>query len=96
MKTTFDALRDILARDYELAPERLEPDTPLTDIDIDSLAAIELIFSLEDEFEVTAGDMQDAFDTLGDIANYIDRLIAERSAGKSGAGAAGIAAASRE
>lgn len=96
MKTTFDALRDILVRDYELAPERLTPETPLTDIEIDSLAAIEVIFSLEDEFKVTAGDLKDSFNTLGDIASYIDQLIAERDAGQRGAGAAASGAASRE
>lgn len=96
MTTTFDALRDTLARDYELAPERLQPDTPLTDIEIDSLAVIELIFSLEDQFKVTAGDLQEPFDTLGDIASYIDKLIAERDAGRRGAGAAATGAASRE
>lgn len=92
MKTTFDVLKDILVRDYELAPERLTPDTPLTEIEIDSLAVIEVVFSLEDEFKVTAGDLKEPFDTLGDIASYIDRLVAERDA----AGPAATGAASGE
>ncbi len=92
MKTTFDVLKDVLVRDYELAPERLAPDTPLTEIEIDSLAVIEVVFSLEDEFKVTAGDLKEPFDTLGDIASYIDRLIAERDA----AGSAATGAASGE
>jgi acyl carrier protein len=80
MTTTFDGLRDIIVRDYQLPSETLTPDTVLREIEIDSLGVIELIFSLEDRFKVTATDTAKEFDTLGDIANYIDRLIAERDA----------------
>jgi len=80
MTTTFDGLRDIIIRDFELAPERLRRDTLLEEIELDSLAITELVFSLEDEFHVTAGNVNPSFKNLGDIADYIDRLIAERDA----------------
>jgi len=80
MKPTFDVLRDILVKDYELAAERLTPDTALADIELDSLALTELIFSLEDEFHVTAATNGAGFTTLADVAGYIDQLIAERDA----------------
>ena len=80
MTTTFDGLRETLVEDYELAPERLTPATRLTDIELDSLALVELIFSLEDRFDVKAEDDGTKFETLGDVAAYIDRLIGEREA----------------
>src|SRR5215471_21195244 len=80
MTTTFDGLRDIIVRDFELAPERLRRDTPLEEIELDSLAITELVFSLEDEFHVTAGNVMPSFKTLGDIADYIDGLIVQRDA----------------
>ncbi|MBA3564791.1 MAG: acyl carrier protein [Gammaproteobacteria bacterium] len=80
MTTTFDGLREVIVRDYELPPEKLVPDTLLKDIDIDSLGVIELIFSLEEKFDITATDTAQEFNTLGDVADYIDRLIAERKA----------------
>jgi acyl carrier protein len=80
MTTTFEGLRDIIVRDFELAPERLRRDTPLEEIELDSLAITELVFALEDDFHVTAGNVVPPFETLGDIADYIDRLIAERDA----------------
>src|SRR6185436_15166782 len=52
MTTTFETMKRIIVKDYELAPERLVPDTPLADIELDSLAITELIFALEDEFNV--------------------------------------------
>ena len=76
--TTFETMKRIIVKDYELAPERLTPDTPLADIDLDSLAITELIFALEDEFNVVAKTNGQGMQTLGDIAAYIDQLIAER------------------
>ena len=77
---TFETMKRIIVKDYELAPERLTPDTPLADVDLDSLAITELIFALEDEFNVVAKTNGQGMQTLGDIAAYIDQLIAERDA----------------
>ena len=80
MTTTFDGLRDIIVRDFELPAERLARDTPLEEIELDSLAVTELVFALEDEFNVTAKTNGQGMQTLGDIALYIDQLVAERDA----------------
>ena len=80
MTTTFETMKRIIIKDFELAPERLTPDTPLADIELDSLAVTELIFALEDEFNVTAKSNGQGMQTLGDIAAYIDHLITERDA----------------
>jgi acyl carrier protein len=80
MTTTFETMKRIIVKDYELPPERLTPDTPLADVELDSLAITELIFALEDEFNVTAKTNGQGMQTLGDIAAYIDQLIAERDA----------------
>jgi len=76
--TTFETMKRIIVKDYELAPERLTPDTPLAEIDLDSLAITELIFALEDEFNIVAKSNGQGMQTLGDIAVYVDQLIAER------------------
>ena len=80
MTTTFETMKRIIVKDYELEPERLTPETPLESIELDSLAVTELIFALEDEFNVTAKTNGQGLQTLGDIAAYIDGLIAERDA----------------
>jgi len=36
----------------------------------------ELMFNIEDEFRVTVPDEQIQLSTLGDVANYIDKLMA--------------------
>jgi acyl carrier protein len=80
MTTTFDAIRAIIVRDFELPPERLRPETLLEEIELDSLAITELVFAIEDEFHITAENTIPQFKTLGDIADYVARLVAERDA----------------
>lgn len=78
--TTFDALREIIAKDYEIPVDTLTPDTPLTELKIDSLALIELIFTLEEKYGVVADNVPADLPTLGTVADYIDELIASRDA----------------
>jgi len=80
MTTTFDAIRALIVRDFELPAEQLRRDTLLEEIELDSLAITELVFSIEDEFKITAENTIPPFKTLGDIADYVARLIAERDA----------------
>ncbi|MEO6228305.1 MAG: phosphopantetheine-binding protein [Thermomonas sp.] len=72
--STFDVLREVMAKDHGLAPETLQPETPLADLTIDSLALIELIFTLEDRFNVVADNVPADLPTLGSVADYIDGL----------------------
>ncbi|MFS8138249.1 MAG: acyl carrier protein, partial [Thermomonas sp.] len=55
--STFDVLREVMAKDHGLAPETLQPETALAELTIDSLALIELIFTLEDRFNVVADNV---------------------------------------
>jgi len=80
MTTTFDGIRAIIVRDFELPPERLQRETLLEDIELDSLSITELVFSIEDEYKITAESTIPPFKTLGDIADYVARLVAERDA----------------
>ena len=72
--STFEVLREVIARDHGIAPETLRPETPLAELTIDSLALIELIFTLEDRFEVVADNVPADLPTLGSVAEYIDGL----------------------
>jgi hypothetical protein len=76
---TFETMKRIIVKDYELKPERLTPDTPLADVELDSLAVTELIFALEDSSTSWLRPTARNADAR-DIAAYIDQLIAERDA----------------
>ena len=72
--STFDVLCETIARDHGLDAESLTPDTPLAELTIDSLALIELIFTLEERFDVVADNVPADLPTLGSVADYIDGL----------------------
>ncbi len=74
--STYDVLCEVIAKDHGIDPATLTPDTPLASLTIDSLALIELIFTLEDRFNVIAENVPSDLPTLGSVAEYIDGLRA--------------------
>jgi len=81
MTSAFESLCEILVKDYELPAERLTPETPLEEVDLDSLAAMEILFSLEDRYQISVEETNPTpFATLGELAAYIDSLVAARDA----------------
>jgi acyl carrier protein len=52
-------------------------------MDIDSLRMLEILFTVEEDFKITVPSEQAALKervkTLGDLAAYIDELVAEQS-----------------
>lgn len=76
---TIDVLEDLLVRDYQVPRALLTADAMLTAIGIDSLGLLELMFKIEDRFDVKIpGDPPDDLLTLQDVVRYIDALIANR------------------
>lgn len=74
--TTLESLQEILATDYRVPREQLNPDAALTAIGIDSLSTLELMFKIEDTFQVTiVADVPTDIVTVGDVVRYIDSLL---------------------
>ena len=78
--TTFEQLQKLLAQDFDVAPERITPDTRLEDLDVDSLRMIEILFSVEEVFGITVssdqGELRTRLQTIADLVAYIDSLVA--------------------
>jgi acyl carrier protein len=79
MTTTFDRLCAILARDYKLQADQLMPGTPLESLGIDSLGIADLLFNVEDEFGISLPPEPVQLLTIGDVARFIDGLLAIRN-----------------
>jgi len=76
--TTLQRLQAIIKANFNLEPEVLQPDARLKDLEIDSLAVIEIMFCVEDEFKVVVPPEKaesEKLETVGDLVNYIDMLV---------------------
>jgi acyl carrier protein len=89
--STLEALQDILVRDYGLPRDRLSADAALDTLGMDSLSLLELMFKIEDGFQVKIpGDPPSDLRTVQDVVAYIDGLIADHSAKGDAGAAAGV------
>ena len=72
----FEKVREALAKQFEMDPESITIDTDLIDdLGADSLDVVELIMSLEDDFDIRISD-EDAAElrTVRRIVDYLDGL----------------------
>ena len=83
--TTLQAMKVILKENFGLEPESLSRDANLEALDIDSLSMIEILFDVEDEFKIAIPSepaaWRDQIQTLGDLVDYVDRLVMAQAAG---------------
>lgn len=77
--TTFQSMQAILQTKFALAPEALQPDTALKELDVDSLSMVEILFAVEDELKVQIpsepAEWQSQMKTFGDLVEYVDKLV---------------------
>ncbi|UCH79603.1 MAG: acyl carrier protein [Nitrospiraceae bacterium] len=71
---------DILARHAELDPDKVTPSTLLQMSGVDSLLMVEIIFDLEEHFDITIPDellgMQNQeLETAADVVRLVEKLI---------------------
>lgn len=73
----FENVRNALAAQFEIDPDTISPETNLIDdLGADSLDVVELIMSLEDDYNVTISDEAAAeLTTVGKIADYLESLL---------------------
>lgn len=77
------SLQEILIKDYKVAREKLAPDAQLSDLGIDSLGRLELMFKIEDTFQVKIpGDPPSDLVTVRDVCAYIEGLVASQQGPK--------------
>ena len=72
----FEKVRDILAKQFEIDPATVTMDTNLVDdLGADSLAVVELIMSVEDEFGIVVNDDSAAnLVTVSQIVDFIEKM----------------------
>jgi acyl carrier protein len=69
----------LIASAADVRVEDLEAERPLEELGVDSLTVLEVMFQIEDTFGVKMPDERVPIRTLKDIADLVDRLVAEKS-----------------
>ncbi len=68
-------LADVLSEKYDVAPETISPEATLTELGLDSLTVVELLFDVEDEFGIEVPEERATFETLAEAAALVDELV---------------------
>jgi acyl carrier protein len=71
-------IQRMMVDQFDLKLEDLGPDAQLENLGLDSLSVIEFMFNLEDELKIKLSDERVELKTVGDVANVVDRIIAEQ------------------
>ena len=71
---TFDKIKTILSEQLDVDAETLSMETDMAkDLNADSLDVVEILMSIEDEFEVEIPDEEiENIKTIGDLVEYIE------------------------
>lgn len=82
---------EIIAKQANIDRAKLTRDANLTELEIQSLDVVEIIFAIEEKFDITipynANDPAGAaagisFKTIGDVVDAVDKLVSEQRAAK--------------
>ena len=73
---------EIVANQRRVAPETLSLDTRLEDSGIESIDLVEIIFAIDDEFDIDVPQDRDAMklETLRDVVDGVRRLVEQKHA----------------
>ena len=73
--TPYEFLADVLHEKYDVAREAISPEATLTELGLDSLTVVELLFDVEDEFEIEVPEERATFQTLAEAAALVNELV---------------------
>ncbi len=77
---TLSELKQVIHDKFDIDPQTLDADLPMSEYGLDSLALAELLFSVEDHFGIDFPDSQMQVDTLNGLVQVIDDIRMKQAA----------------
>ena len=78
--TPFAFLAETLAEKYDVARDVISPEATLAELGLDSLTIVELLFDVEDEFDIEVPEERATFETLAEAAALVEELVQAKGA----------------
>jgi acyl carrier protein len=97
MSSTQEAIYDIIAKTCNLDRSKITPASTLKDLDVHSLDAVQVLFEIEDRFDISVPEREDQYSagTVQDLIDGVENLLAAKgTTGTSSLGAKASAATS--
>lgn len=86
MSQLVDEVLDIVAQKAMIDRAKLSPDAKLADLQISSLDVVEIVFALEDKFQIqipfNANSTNMEFETVGEVVTIVEKLIVAKKEGR--------------
>ncbi len=86
MSQTTDEILDIVAQKAMIDRAKLSPEAKLADLQISSLDVVEIVFALEDKFQIqipfNANSTNMEFQTVGEVIGVVEKLIQAKKEGR--------------
>ena len=73
--TPYAFMAEVLSEKYDVPREAISPEATLTELGLDSLTIVELLFDVEDEFGIEVPEERVTFQTLAEAAALVDELV---------------------
>lgn len=78
--STLEELKQLIHTSFGIDPETLKSDAPLSDYGLDSLSLAELLFAVEEHFDLSFPDNRLDIKTLDGLSSLIDELRLAKAA----------------
>lgn len=83
MDPVYDHLVTLIRDKFEVDADRIRPDATLADLDLDSLAVVELYVTLQEEWGIPLDDSAAVADrTVADVARSVTSLLDAPASGR--------------
>ena len=81
MSSTEQIIFDIIAKTCSVERERITLDSTLKDLDVHSLDAVQVLFEIEDRFDITVPEREDQYSagTVRDLVEGVEKLVAAKA-----------------
>jgi acyl carrier protein len=81
MSSTQQAIFDIIAKTCSIPRERITLESTMKDLDVHSLDAVQVLFEIEDRFEIAVPEREDQYSagTVRDLIEGVEKLLAQKT-----------------